>query len=78
MCPLTYLPFPLTGILFPRLNWLPSGGFLIVGLVFGAKICRGYSSPREFFRMLLVVFIGFGMSKRCFVKHRGVCCLMLP
>ena len=61
----------MTGILLPRLNRLPLGGFFIVDLVFGAEIWRGCFSPHEIFRMLLLVFIGFGMSERCLVEHRG-------
>ena len=78
MCPLTYLPSPLTEILLPRLNQLLLGKFLIVGLVFGAEFWRGCSSPHKLFRMLLFVFIGFGMSERCLVKHKGVYCLLFP
>ena len=76
MCPLTYLPSPLTGILLPRLNQLLSGEFLIVGLVFGAEFWRGCSSPYKLSRMLLLVFIGFSMSERCLVEYKGVCCLL--
>ena len=71
MCPLTYLPSPMIEILLLRLNRLLSGEFLIVGLVFGAEIWRGCFPPHEFFIMLSFVFIGFGMSKRCFVGHKG-------
>ena len=78
MCPLTYLPSPLTGILLPRLNRLLSGKFLIVGLVFGVEFWRGCFSPHKLSRMLLLVFIGFSMSERCLVEHKGVCCLLFP
>ena len=78
MCPLTYLPSLLTRILLPRLNRLLSGKFLIVGLVFGAEIWSGCFSPHELFGMLLLIFIRFGMSERCFVEHRRVCCVMFP
>ena len=76
MCPLTYLPSPLTGILLPRLKRLLSGKFLIVGLVFGAEFWRGCSSPYKLSRMLSLVFIGFNMSERCLVEYKGVCCLL--
>ena len=72
MCPLTYLPSPLIGILLPRLNRLLSDKFLIVGLVFGTKTLRGCISPYKFSRMLLLVFIGIGMSERCVVEYKGV------
>ena len=78
MCPLIYLPSPLTRILFPRLNWLLLGKFLIVGLVFGAEFQRGCSLPHKLSRMLLLVFIGFSMSERCLVEYKGVCCLLFP
>ena len=78
MCPLTYLPSPLTGILLPRLNRLLSGKFLIVGLVFGAEFWRCCSSPHKLFRMLLLVFIGLSMSERCLAEQKGVCCLLFP
>ena len=71
MCPLTYLSSPLIGILLPRLNRSLLGKFFIVGLVFGAEILRGCFSPHKLFRVLLLIFIGFGMSKRSFVEHRG-------
>ena len=78
MCPLTYLPSLLTEILLPRLNWLLSGKFLIFGFIFGVEIWRGCSSPYKAFRMLLLIFIGFGINERCFVEHKEVCCLMFP
>ena len=71
MCPLTYLPSPLTKILLPRLDRLLSGEFLIVGLVFGAEFWRGCFSPHKLSRMLLLVFIGFSMSERGLVEHKG-------
>ena len=71
MCPLTYLPSPLTGILLPILNWLLLGKFLIVGLAFGAEIWRVCSSPCKLSRKLLMVFIGVNMSERRFVEHKG-------
>ena len=77
MCPLTYLLSPLTKILLPRLNRLLSGEFLIVGLVFGVEFWRG-SSPHKLSRMLSLVFIGYNMSERCLVEHKGVCCLLFP
>ena len=76
MCPLTYLPSPLIGILLPRLNRLLSGKFLIVGLVFGAEIWRGCFSPYKLSSKLLFVSIGVNMSERRLVEHKGVCCLM--
>ena len=71
MCPLTYLPFPLTKILLPRFNRLLSDKFLIDGLVFDAEFWRGCFSPHKLSRMLLFVFIGFGMSEGCLVEHKG-------
>ena len=70
--------FLLIGILLPRLNQLLLGKFLIVGLVFGAEFWRGCFSPHNLFRMLLLVFIRFGMSERCLVEHKGVYCLLFP
>ena len=78
MCPLTYLPSPLTRILLPRLKRLLSGKFLIVGLVFGIEYWRGCSSSHKLFRILLFIFIGFDMSEQCLVEHKGVCCLLFP
>ena len=78
MCPLTYLPSPLTGILLPRLNRLLSGKFLIIGLGFGVEFWRGCFSLHKLSRMLLLVFIGFSMSERCLVEHKGVCSLLFP
>ena len=72
MCPLTYLPYLLTQILFPRLNRLLSNKFLKIGFVFGNEIWRGCSSPHKLFRMLLLVFIGFDMSEQCLIEHRRV------
>ena len=63
MCPLAYLPSPLIEILLSRLNRSFVGKFLIVGLVFGAEILRGCSSPCKIFRMLLFVSIGVSMSE---------------
>ena len=76
MCPWTYLLSPLTRILLPRLNRLLLGKFLIVGLIFGAEFWRSCFSRHKLSRMLLLVFIGFGMSERCLVEHKGVCCLL--
>ena len=78
MCPLTYLPSPLTGILLHRLNRLLLGEFLIIGLVFGAEFWRDCSSLHKLSKMLLFVLIGFSMSERCLVEHKGVCCLLFP
>ena len=76
MCPLTYLPSPLTEIRLPRLNRLLLGKFLIVSLVFGANIWRGCSTPCRLSRKLLLVSIGVSMSEQRLVEHKGVCCLM--
>ena len=76
MCPLTYFPSPLTGILLLSLNRLFLSKFLIVGLVFGAEIWRGFSSPCKLSRKLLLVSIGINMSEQCLVEHEEVCCLM--
>ena len=78
MCPLTYLPSPLTGILLHRLNQLHLGEFLIVDLVFDIEILRSCSSPCKLFEMLLLIFIRISMSERCFVEYMEVCCLMFP
>ena len=78
MCPLTYLPSPLIGILLPRLNRSLSREFLIVGLVFRTKTLRGYYSSYKLFKILLLVSIGVIMSERCLVEHKGVYCLMFP
>ena len=69
MCPLTYLPSLLTGILLPRFNWLSLGKFLIVGFVFGIEIWRGCSSPCKLSRKLLLVSIGVSMSEWRLVEH---------
>ena len=71
MCPLTYLPSPLTRILFPRLNRLLLGKFLIISLIVGVEFWRDCSSPYKLSRMLLLVFIGFGMSEQCLLNTRG-------
>ena len=74
MCPLTYLPYPFTRILLPRLNWLLSDEFLIVGLAFGVEILRGCSSPYKFFRMLLLISIGSSMSENYLIEHNYFLC----
>ena len=71
MCPLTYLPSPLTRIPLSRFNWLLLGKFLIVGLVFGAEIWRDCSSLCKLSRKLLLVSIGVNMSERHLVEHKG-------
>ena len=76
MCPLTYLPSPLTGILLPRLNRLLSGKFLIVGLVFGVEFGKDCFSLCKLSKKLLLVFIGVSMSEWCLVEHKEVYCLM--
>ena len=76
MCPLTYLPSPLTGILLLRLNRLLSNKFLIVGLVFGAEFWKGCFSSCKLSRKLLLVSIEVSMNEGRLVEHKGVCCLM--
>ena len=78
MCPLTYLPSLLTGILLPRLNWLFSSKFLIVVLVSDYEILRGCFSPCELSRMLLLVSIADSMSEQCLVEYRWVYCFKFP
>ena len=78
MCPLTYLPSPLTRILLPRLNQLLLGKFLMVGLVFDAKILRGCFSPCKLSRMLSFVSIAIIMNDQYLVEHKGVYYLMFP
>ena len=76
MCPLTYLPSPLIGILLPRLNQLLLGEFHIVGLVFGAEFWRGCSSLCKISRKLFLVSIGFNTSDLRLVEYKGVYSLM--
>ena len=78
MCPLTYLPSPLTRILLPKLNRLLLGEFFIVGLVFGAEFWKGCLSPCKLSRKLLVVSIEVSMSEGRLVEYNGVCYLLFP
>ena len=76
MCPLTYLSSPLIENFLPRLNQLLSGKFFIVDLVFGVEFRRGYSSPRKLSKKLLLISIGFNISERRLVEHKGICCFI--
>ena len=63
MCPLSYLPFLLIKILLFELNQSLLSKFLIVVLVFDAKILKGFFSPHKLFKKLLLVSIRINMSK---------------
>ena len=55
---------------FPKLNRSLSGKFLIVGLIFGAEILRGFSSLCKLSKKLLLVFIKLSMNERCLIENK--------